>query len=59
MSAPAVLPPGWAVTSVHESEPRYKSEGRWLVVTRRGDVIQGYRFKTEAEARAFAGKVNL
>lgn len=53
MSAPTV-PAGWVVTAVHESEPRYKSQGRWLVVTRRGDVVHGHRFKTEAEARAFA-----
>lgn len=51
---PAAVPAGWVVTSIHDSEPRYKSQGRWLVVTRRGDVVIGYRFKTEAEARTWA-----
>lgn len=53
-TAPGAVPVGFAVTSVHESEPRYKSEGRWLVVTRRNDLVVGHRFKTEDEARAFA-----
>jgi hypothetical protein len=29
--------------------------GPWVVITRAGDIVQHNRFKTEAEAQAFAG----
>lgn len=55
MSAPAVYP-GWKVTALYEDAKgkRYGSQGDWLVMTRRGDLAQGHRFRTQEEARAFA-----
>lgn len=47
---------GWKVTALYEDEKgkRYRGMGDWLVITRRADMVVGERFKTQAEAQAFA-----
>lgn len=49
------LAPGARVLSVFEDTNRkYASDPRWTVRCRLGDVVELVRFRTEAEALAFA-----